>query len=249
LLATHGVRAVAAHRRPSVAFATTGDEVVAPECEPAPGQIRDSHSDFFRGACARLGLEARSLGIVPDRPEALRETIALGIAEHDVLLLSGGVSMGAFDLVEGVLAELGCRVLLDAVAIQPGKPMVAARHARGWVFALPGNPASAMVTFWLFVRPALRRLMGASDGYWHGALEAVLGRDLPGAKGRDLFLPGRARFGSAGQLEAWPLLPKGSHDVAAYGVGSLLIRVPARSEPTPAGERCSVLPLVEWLEH
>ncbi len=89
----------------------------------------------------------------------LREKLREGLSS-DVLIVSGGVSMGEFDLVEPVLAELGAEPLFDAVAIQPGKPMVAAVHPGGLLFALPGNPASAMVCFWLLVRPALRRLLG-----------------------------------------------------------------------------------------
>ncbi|NJL27009.1 MAG: hypothetical protein HC897_03555, partial [Thermoanaerobaculia bacterium] len=140
------------------------DEVVPPEAEPGLGQLRDSNTAFLLAAGDTLGLGFRSLGIAPDRTDELREKITEGL-ESDVLLLCGGVSMGEFDLVEDVLAELGCRKLFDQVAIQPGKPLVAARHAGGWVFGLPGNPASVMVTFWLFVRPLLRRLMGSADGF------------------------------------------------------------------------------------
>ena len=243
-LATHGVGAVAVHRRPKVAYMTTGDEVVPPEQIPQPGQLRDSHSDFFHGALDSLGLESRSLGIVPDRPSVLLERVERGM-ESDVLLLSGGVSMGEFDFVEDVLARLGCQVLVDAVAIQPGKPMVAARHDGGWVFGLPGNPASAMVTFWLFVKPLLHRLQGIADGYLETALDAELDGELPRAKGRDRFLPAALRFDD-GRLFALPIDPLGSHDVAAYGRGSALVQIPARSDPKSAGERCRVLPLVDW---
>ncbi|MEM1249057.1 MAG: molybdopterin molybdotransferase MoeA [Acidobacteriota bacterium] len=244
LLATHGHAEVTVFERPSVAFLTGGDEVVAPEETPEPGQLRDSHSDFFAGACSQLGLDAKALGIAPDSPEAIEQRVTRGL-EHDVLLMSGGVSMGEFDLVEGALEKLGCEILFESVAIQPGKPVVAARHRGGWVFALPGNPASAMVTFWLFVRPALRRMMGFEDGYWHGGLQATLGGDAPGAKARDLFLAARVTF-EDGRIVATPQRPAGSHDVGAYGVGSALLRIPARSEPQSVGGSCEVLPLAEW---
>ena len=244
LIATHGHAEVSVVSRPTVSFLTGGDEVVAPEETPEPGQLRDSHSDFFAGACAQLGLDARALGIAPDSAEAIEALVREGL-ESDVLLMSGGVSMGEFDLVEGALEELGCEILFESVAIQPGKPVVAARHERGWVFALPGNPASAMVTFWLFVRPALRRMMGFEDGYWHGALSGVLGGEAPRAKARDLFLAARVSF-EEGRIVATPRKPAGSHDVGAYGVGSALIRIPARSEPAVAGKACDVLPLAEW---
>jgi molybdopterin molybdotransferase len=242
-LATHGVASVTVSRAPQVAFVTTGSEIIDPATEPGPGQIRDSHTAFFRAACAQLGLETRALGIAEDRLDVLREKVAEGL-RADVFLLSGGVSMGELDLVEDVLAEHGCTLLFDAVAIQPGKPVVAARHPGGWVFALPGNPASAMVTFWLFVRPALRRMLGLEDGFWQGALTARLEAPLAGAKRRDMFLPAHVRF-VAGEVRVTPVAPLGSHDVAAYSQGTALVRVPAGDPPRTAGEPCEILPLIE----
>ncbi len=244
LLATHGYGRVAVVGRPRLAFLTTGSELVAPDEDPGPGQIRDSHRDFFVAAGRQLGLEVEILGIAPDRRDALGEKIAIGM-RAGVLVLSGGVSMGDFDLVEGVLEEHGAEILFDAVAIQPGKPMVAARHPGGWVFALPGNPASAMVTFWLLVRPALRRMMGFEDGYWFGALRAELDGALPATKARALFLPCEVGFAD-GRLRARPVVPLGSHDVAAYARGTALLRVPARQPARSAGGECEILPLVEW---
>lgn len=244
LLATHGYAEVPVHRAPRVRTLATGDEVVPPETTPAPGQLRDSHTDFLLAAGRTLDLDFEPLGIAPDRPEELEGLIARGL-EADVLLLSGGVSMGEFDLVEGVLAKLGCTILFDQVAIQPAKPLVAAVHDGGLVFGLPGNPASAMVAFWLFVRPALRRLLGHTDGYWHGALTAELDAPLAGAKARDRFLPAEIEIRS-GRLLATPVSPLGSHDQSAYARGAALIRIPAHSSPTPAGSPCEILPLVDW---
>ena len=243
LLATHGIHDAPVHRRPTVATLSTGDEVVPAEAEPGPGQLRDSHRDFLRGALAQLGIAARSLGIARDDPDDLRAKVERGL-ESDVLLISGGVSMGEFDFVEQVLGDtgVGCRFLFDAVAIQPGKPLVAARHDRGWVFGLPGNPASAMVTYWLFVRPLLRMMTGATDSYWQGALAGRLVADLPGAKWRDRFLPCRIRL-EAGEVLVEPRPPLGSHDLVAYGAGEGLVRVPKSSAPTAAGSPCEVLPL------
>ncbi len=243
VLATHGIHEAPVYRRPTVATLSTGDEVVPAEAEPGPGQLRDSHRDFLRAALSQLGIEARSLGIARDDPAELQAMVERGL-ESDVLLISGGVSMGEFDFVEQVLGGtgLGCRILFDSVAIQPGKPLVAARHDRGWVFGLPGNPASAMVTYWLLVRPLLRRMTGADDGYWRGALRARLEGDLPGAKWRDRFLPCRLRVES-GEVLAEPRPPLGSHDLVAYGAGAGLVRVPKFSAPAGSGDLCEVLPL------
>ncbi|HRC84517.1 MAG TPA: molybdopterin-binding protein, partial [Thermoanaerobaculia bacterium] len=205
----------------------------------APGQLRDSHTDFLLAAGAGLGLEFHPLGIAPDRREVLLALARRGL-EHDVFLLCGGVSMGEFDLVEGVLAELGCELLFDSVAIQPGKPLVAAVHSGGLVFGLPGNPASVMVSFWLFVRPALERLQGMPGGFWQGARRAELAAPLPGAGPRDRFLPAVVEV-REGQLRATPFPPRGSHDLAAYAHGSALLRVPASTPPKAAGEACEVL--------
>ncbi len=239
LIATHGHPEVPVHRAPAVAVLTTGDEVVPPEAEPAPGQLRDSHTDFLLAAGSRIGLHFEALGIAPDRVDELRALVERGL-RSDVLLLCGGVSMGELDLVEGVLAELGCQAHFDAVAIQPGKPLVFATHSGGLVFGLPGNPASVMVAFWLFVRPALRRLMGVEDGWWSGALAGTLAAPLPGSKSRDRFLPADAQA-REGRLFVTPRSPKGSHDLAAFGVGNALVRVRAGAEPADTGAGCEVL--------
>lgn len=244
LLATHGHARVTVRRRPRIAFLATGDEIVPPDEQPRPEQLRDSHTDFLLAAAASMGLELDSLGIARDEREALRKGIAQGLG-YDLLLVGGGVSMGEFDLVEPVLEELGCETLFDAVAVQPGKPLVAARHEGGWVFGLPGNPASVMVCFWLFVRPLLRRLQGYDDGYWEGALAAELASPLPGAKARDRFLTARLRF-EKGRLLVEARAARGSHDLAAYARGTALVRVPARSAPKEPGEACEILPLCDW---
>ena len=244
LLATHGIQSVAVHRRPRVAFLATGDEVVPPDAEPRPGQLRDSHTDFLLAAGRSLDLEIEPLGIAPDRVEDLRQGITRGL-DADVLLIGGGVSKGDYDFVEDVLDDLDCEVLFDAVAVQPGKPLVAAHHAGGLVFGLPGNPASVMTGFFLFVRPALRCLMGLPDAFWQGALTGELTGTLPAAKGRDRFLTAEVDFRD-GRLLVEPMAPKGSHDLAAFARGTALVRVRANSPEAAPRQSCEVLPLVSW---
>jgi molybdopterin molybdotransferase len=245
LAATHGWADLAVHRLPTVAVLATGDEVVPPESEPGPGQLRDSHTDFLLAAGASLGLRFTSLGIAPDRRDALAERLREGLAAADVLLVCGGVSMGELDLVEGVLEELGCRRHVDAVAIQPGKPLVFATHPGGAVFGLPGNPASVLVDFWLFVRPALARLAGREASWWHPTLPATLALPLPAAGGRDRFLAAQVSWGAA--PDGGPLVravaARGSHDLAAYASGTALLRIRAGAAAAPAGARCEILPL------
>lgn len=246
LLATHGVDPVPVVGAPRVALVVTGDEVVPPEETPAPGQLRDSHGDFLAAAVAEAGAPFEHSGVAPDDPDALTARLAAGLDGSDVLLVTGGVSAGEADLVEKHLDALGCRRLVTAVAVQPGKPLVIAVRERSEgpaqiVFGLPGNPASVMVCFRLFVRPAIRRMMGHDDGYLHGLLEGVLAAPLPGAKGRDRFLPAEVMV-EDGRIRVTPVVPRGSHDLAAYARGTALVKIPARAEPAAAEERCHVLP-------
>jgi len=244
LAATHGHVNLPVYGAPRITVLVTGDEVVAAATEPRPGQLRDSHTHFLQAAGRTLDLTVTPLGIAPDRPDALRQLVARGL-ESDVLLITGGVSMGEYDHVEQVLTDLGCEILFDAVAVQPGKPLVAARHKGGWVFGLPGNPASVMVGFWLFVRPALRCLMGYPDRFWAGALAGVLAAPLAGAKGRDRFLPAQVEF-REGALLVYPEGARGSHDVGAYAAGTALVRVPAHASAAAPGAPCEVMPLADW---
>lgn len=246
LLASHGLASVATHRQPKVAVLATGDEVVPPEAEPLAGQLRNSNGPFLLAAGRTLGLEFHSLGIAPDRLPELRRRVAEGL-RHDVTLLCGGVSMGDFDFGEQVLAELGCDILFDKVALQPGKPLVAARHRESghWVLGLPGNPASVMVTFWLFARPLLRRLQGLQDGFWQGALNACLDAPLAAGKDRDRFLAASVRAVD-GVLHVTPHAPQGSHDVVSYAGGSGLVRIRPGAVAAGVGDACEVLPLADW---
>lgn len=244
LAATHGYAELPVRRRPRVATLATGDEVVSPERAPAPGQLRDSHTDFLLAAGRQLGLGFTPLGIAEDTTESLREYLRRGLA-YDVLLVSGGVSMGTYDLVEPVFTELGCRPLFDAVALQPGKPLVFARHKRGWVVGLPGNPASVMVCYWLFVRPLLKVLQGYDDGFWRGALRGRLAAPLRAGGPRDRFVAAEVEH-VEGEPRVRPAPPKGSHDQAAYALGRALVRIRRGAEATAAGAPCEFLPLADW---
>jgi molybdopterin molybdotransferase len=159
LLASLGLPTVQVHRRPRVAIISTGSELVDVDRPLGPGQIRNSNSYSLRAQCQQLGIDATALGIVPDDYEATRRLIEEGL-DYDVLLTSGGVSVGQFDFVKDVQAELGVERRLWGVAMKPGKPLAFGVRGVTLVFGLPGNPVSAMVSFELFVRPALLRLMG-----------------------------------------------------------------------------------------
>jgi molybdopterin molybdotransferase len=159
VLASLGHPFVSVHKRPRVAVISTGSELVEVDQPLGPGQIRNSNSYSISALCRQMGVEAVPFGIVPDDYEATRRAIAAGL-EYDVLLTSGGVSVGRFDFVKDVQDELGVQRRLWGVAMKPGKPLAFGVRGRTLVYGLPGNPVSAMVSFELFVKPALLRLMG-----------------------------------------------------------------------------------------
>jgi molybdopterin molybdotransferase len=161
LLASLGQVTVRAHPRPRVAFFTTGSELVPAEAVPGPGQIRDSNGPALAAAITEAGCTPVPLGSVADDPEALRAAILDGTKRADMLLTSGGVSMGVKDLIKPLLAELGT-IHFGRVAIKPGKPLTFALVDGVPVFGLPGFPVSSLVCFENFVRPALRLMAGHS---------------------------------------------------------------------------------------
>jgi len=159
LLATVGKSRVTVFVRPAVAILPTGDEVVPVEQRPEWFQNRNSNAASLAAQVAAAGGIAHCLEIAPDRPEALRGMVQQGMGA-DLLLLTGGVSVGKYDFVEQVLAELGGEFYFQGVALRPGKPVVFGRLAEKFFFGLPGNPVSTYVTFSLFARPALAVLGG-----------------------------------------------------------------------------------------
>ncbi len=240
LLASQGIAEVEVHGAPRLALLLTGNEIVPPAATPAAGQLRDSHSDFLLAELASLRVPVESLGIARDDPSLLAERLRTGLASSDVVLCCGGVSMGEADFLAPVLARLGFHTLFHGVAIQPGKPLLVAHRGAQLVFGLPGNPASVMVAYWLFVRPALRRLLGSPASSWDGALSGTLGGALAAGRARDRFVPAVWRSVD-GEAIVEPRSPKGSHDLLAFGLATALLRVRAGAPARTAGAPC------EWL--
>lgn len=234
MLASVGWSHVPVYRRPRVAIIPTGDEIVELDQAPTACQIRNSNSYSLRTQVARAGGEAMALPIAPDEAARLREIIEQGLTA-DLLLLSGGVSMGKFDLVEQVLADLGAEIVFDGVEIQPGRPLVFGRARNTWFFGLPGNPLSTMVCFELFARPAIARLSGvkqASPVFPHARLR----KDVRVKPGLTRFLP--ATFDEQGvELTGW----QGSGDVAALVRSNCFAVIPPDRADVSAGEWIAML--------
>jgi molybdopterin molybdotransferase len=232
-------------KKPRVAILSTGDEVVLVEEMPGPFQIRNSNSVSLAAQVRIAGGEPVVLGNAADRVEDLGEKIERGLKE-DALVLSGGVSMGKYDLVEKVLKAMGAEFYFDAVAIRPGKPAVFGMcqgkpfEAQGKpVFGLPGNPVSTMVTFELFVAPAIDLLSGA-EARPLPLVEARLGEALNEKPGLAHFLPARVEWrGGAPEVKA--LKWQGSGDIAALATANCFLVVPADRDKIAAGDRVSVL--------
>lgn len=239
LAAQVGKSRVAVYRRPRVAILSTGDEVVEVDRAPGPFEIRNSNSRSLQAQVGRAGGEAVLLGNARDEPEVLREAIRRGLKE-DILVLSGGVSMGKYDLVEGVLRESGTEFFFDAVAIRPGRPAVFGRTGDVWVFGLPGNPVSTMVTFELLVRPALEVLSGARPRPLL-LLRARLVNDVPHKPGLTFFLPAWVESSLEGPRVR--VLPwQGSGDVVALARANCFVVVPELAENVAAGSWVDVWP-------
>ena len=225
-------------QKPRVAILSTGDEVVSVEKTPGPFQIRNSNSVSLAAQVRLSGGEPVLLGNAADRADDLREKIQRGLRE-DILVLSGGVSMGKYDLVESVLKEMGAEFYFDAVAIRPGKPAVFGRCGETFVFGLPGNPVSTMVTFELFVTPALDLLSGA-EARPLPLLEARLGETLHEKPGLTHFLPARVEW-KAATAEVRALKWQGSGDIAAVAKANCFLVVPADRDQIQAGEPVPIL--------
>jgi molybdopterin molybdotransferase len=225
-------------KRPRVAILSTGDEVVLIGETPGEFQIRNSNSVSLAAQVRIAGGEPVVLGNAADRIEDLGEKIERGLKE-DALVLSGGVSMGKYDLVESALKAMGAEFFFDAVAIRPGKPAVFGICQGKPVFGLPGNPVSTMVTFELFVAPAIDLLSGA-EAQPLPLVEARLGEAMKEKTGLAHFLPARVEWrGALPEVKA--LRWQGSGDITALSKANCFLVVPADREKIEIGEYVSVL--------
>jgi molybdopterin molybdotransferase len=235
-LAMVGRECVSVHRRPRVAILPTGDEIVEAGERPQTFQIRNSNAWSLAVQVRRAGGIAEILPIARDNYESTRGLIERGLGS-DLLLLSGGVSAGKYDIVERVLADLGARFFFDRVLIQPGQPLVFGAVGERFFFGLPGNPASTMVTFEVFARAALERLEGCAETPLP-LLRARLAGGFRHKTGLTRFLPARlSEDGSTVTQEPW----HGSGDVAALARANAFLVADADRESWAAGDDIRVL--------
>jgi molybdopterin molybdotransferase len=245
VLATTGHARVSVAQRPVVALLVTGDEIVDVTQAPGPSQIRNSNGPAVAAQARLAGARVELLGVAPDRQDAIAEALRRGLAA-DVLIVSGGVSAGDYDLVEPALAELGATLLFTKVKVKPGAPLVFGRCGRALVFGLPGNPVSAQVTFDLFVRPALLKLQGASV-LSRPRVQVELAAAARNRSGRKSHMPARVRF-EDGRLVARLLRSAGSGDLVAHANANALVVLEAEREEAAEGETAEAVLLGRFLE-
>jgi molybdopterin molybdotransferase len=225
-LASFGYAEVRVGSRPRVAVIATGSELVRVEERPRADQIRDSNSYSLSAYAQLAGAEVERLPLAADDPQLLQREIQAAAARSDVLILSGGVSMGVYDFTKVALRALAAELFFERVSLRPGKPTVFARLGKTLIFGLPGNPVSVSVTFNLFARTALRQMQGCQETAlteeW-----AQLARRVKGALERESYLPAYLRTDEAGRLLAEPLKWGGSSDFVAFTRATALIIVPA----------------------
>jgi molybdopterin molybdotransferase len=236
-----GLERVAVRRRPRVAIASSGDEL----CDVGAleeGKIVDTNSPVIAAAARRAGATVSRLGRAPDSLEAMTALFARGLEGHDVLITLAGASVGERDFTRDALTSLGVTIDFWKVAMKPGKPLALGRRGETLVFGLPGNPVSAMVTFELFVRPALRALQGLPP-----AAPQLPGRaavDLPKSGGLRLFLRATTEV-REGAIWATPLGTQSSGAMRSATGASCLIVLPPETGPLPKGSEIALLPL-DW---
>jgi molybdopterin molybdotransferase len=239
-LAAAGVAEVACARRPRAAYLTTGTELRSPEVELEPGQIYETNSMILAAQLESAGAEVERLAPVADEAAAHRDALARGL-EADVLVTSGGVSVGPHDLVRAVGAELGVEEVFWRVAVKPGKPLWFGVRGDTLVFGLPGNPVSALVGFELFVRPAVLALQGAVEP--GPRFEAgTLGRSVAGNGARDALVRARSSV-REGEVVLEPVSGQESHMIVRAAEADALALVPRGEGELAAGDRVRYLPL------
>lgn len=226
-------------RRPRVGVFSTGDELVVGDAKLAPGQIRDSNRPGMLALVAEAGFEPVDLGLLPDNHEVISKALNEAIGSCDVLLTTGGVSMGDFDFVKLVLTELGDFNWMQ-VAIRPAKPLAFGLIGATPVFGLPGNPVSSMVSFELFARPAIRKMMGRTDTDRPTVTATADDAFLRRRDGKTHFFRVQATRDDAGKWHARSAGRQGSHQLSAMAAANALAVVP-NGEGVKAGSSVTLI--------
>ena len=237
IVASQGIAQLTVFRRPTVAIVATGDEVVNLGETPREGQIFSSNSYSLMGLVRECGAIPRLMGISRDEPARMAAMIREGLTS-DVVVTSGGVSMGDYDFLKAVLEEIGAKVLFCRVAQKPGKPMTFG--VMGWkpIFALPGNPVSAALSFELYARPAIRKMMGHAR-LFRPTIRAMMEKDVRKKKGRRNFIRGIVER-KDGMFYVRTTGEQGSGILRSMSLANGIIILPEDSDGAGAGQAVDV---------
>jgi len=238
VLATVGRSSVKVFRRPEIAILVTGDELVEIDQIPGKGQIRNSNGHTLYHQVVESDAWPVTLGIASDDRGTLRKSIKKGL-QSDMLLISGGVSMGEFDLVESVLDEVGANIHYEKVNIKPGKPTVFATYQGKPIFGLPGNPVSASTVFEVIVTPVIKKMSGF-ELLKQSTIKAILQSDLRSKTRRENFMPAITTVEN-GKFLTTPVDSKGSADILAYARSNSFIIAASEIDFAEKGQSVNVL--------
>ena len=240
LLATVGQTTLTVSQRPRVSILSTGDELVEPHVQPAPGQIRDANRYTLAAMLATEPVELTWSGIAPDDRDALERLLRTRLQEDDIIITSGGVSMGDKDYIKAILYDAAdIDVHFRRLNMKPGKPFTFAQSATTTIFGLPGNPVSAMATFDVFVRPTLHRMMGATQIGLPQAVATLTEEIRP--SDRVEYQRGIVWVGATGALVARANGDQRSSRLASYIGANAYLVIPPRESPYAAGEKVRAL--------
>ncbi|MEQ1761751.1 MAG: gephyrin-like molybdotransferase Glp [Pyrinomonadaceae bacterium] len=236
--AAFGYARIGVAKQPRVAIISTGSEIVDVKKKPGPDQIRNSNSIMLKALCEQAGAIATVYPNVGDDISDLRSQISDSVRSADILITTGGVSVGKYDLTKLALKELGAEIFFERVALKPGKPTVFGRLEKTHVFGLPGNPVSAVVTFYLFVRKAIALMQGTQSSDLEQAT-AIAPTPLRSTKERDVYLPSALEI-TDGRLMVEPVNWHGSSDFIGFSRADALAIIPKGSD-IAAGELVDIL--------
>ncbi len=235
VLASVNAATVVAHRRLRVAVMSTGDELVDDGAPLEPGQIRESNKTMLAALVDDAGCDVVDLGVIPDDENTFEQVIRDAAASCDAIVSSGGVSMGDYDVVKAVLGRVADMTWMQ-IAIKPAKPFAFGRLDGVPIFGLPGNPVSSLVSFELFARPALRRMMGHRE-LTRASTVAIADEPLARrADGKVHFMRVQSEVGDDGRLHVRPVVAQGSHQLAATALADALAVVPDGDGVAEGGE-------------
>ena len=241
VLATFGFSRVPVRRVPKISIVSTGSELVDVDENPQSGQIRESNRYMLAGMVKQESCELVKMTMVPDIPKILKHEFEDAL-QADVVLISGGMSVGERDYAKPILKEMGVEEIFWKIKFKPGKPLFFGRRGKTLVFGLPGNPASSYVLFEEFVRPALRQMMGRRI-LEERMVKAILEESITETYKRMHFMRGQLHEKN-GKFRVRPLKFQGSHSIGSLVESNALIRVEANSPVLPKGCQVSVRPLL-----